>query len=110
MSAEPKPEKPRTAPARTAAPTAAANDAERTSRVVPPAWITARHDPWAPPRPAPLGARRGGPGGGAGGGRGVAWGRGPAAAGGGAAPGGADAARALDAVGVAVEPAALGVR
>src|SRR3954468_6753959 len=43
MSAEPKPEKPRTAPARIAAPTAAANVAERTSRLAPPAWTTAAH-------------------------------------------------------------------
>src|SRR4051794_41801772 len=41
MSAEPKPEKPRTTPARSAAPIAAANVAERTSRLAPPAWTTA---------------------------------------------------------------------
>src|SRR3954469_3828188 len=43
MSAEPKPEKPRTTPARSAAPIAAANVAERTSRLAPPAWTTAAH-------------------------------------------------------------------
>src|SRR3954447_12743839 len=101
MSAEPKPEKPRTAPARMAAPTAAANDAERTSRVVPPAWITARDDPWPAASRATLGIASGGTR--------LAAGHRTAAAGG-AARGGADAARALDAVGMAVEPAALGVR
>src|SRR3954454_19281851 len=101
ISAEPKPEKPRTAPARTAAPTAAANDAERTSRVVPPAWITARDDPWPAASRATLGIASGGTR--------LAAGHRTAAAGG-AARGGADAARALDAVGMAVEPAALGVR
>src|SRR3954466_8334394 len=46
ISAEPKPEKPRTAPARTAAPTAAANDGGGARGAPPPAWITARDDPW----------------------------------------------------------------
>src|SRR4051812_30538012 len=43
MSAEPKPEKPRTTPASNAAPIAAANVAERRSRLAPPAWTTAPH-------------------------------------------------------------------
>src|SRR3954447_23551604 len=43
MSAEPKPEKPRTTPASSAAPTAAANSAERTSRLVPATCSTAGH-------------------------------------------------------------------
>src|SRR3954454_8502581 len=43
MSAEPKPENPRTTPARSAASIAAANVAERTSRLAPPAWTTAAH-------------------------------------------------------------------
>src|SRR3954465_12994416 len=43
MSPEPKPEKPRTTPASSAAPTAAANSAERTSRLAPATCTTAGH-------------------------------------------------------------------
>src|SRR4051794_41612829 len=69
MSAEPKPEKPRTTPARSAAPIAAANVAERTSRLSPPAWTTAAHrrtprgadhEPRPERDPAPPRRRRGG--------------------------------------------------
>src|SRR5690349_18923203 len=42
ISAEPKPEKPRTVPASSAAPTATANAADVTSRLAPPASITRR--------------------------------------------------------------------